>query len=258
MRYRYHSMIGPVLGRDLRLHPLYDPNNPPAPPPPASPAPSAGQNTSGQNTSGQNTALPDVRGLLDRHNGDAMAVIATLLSENHSLRAERRELRARLPGEGAVVLSGEQAQAWQAYTALGAPDALQQQLQQATTAAQRLAALERERAIGEAAAVAGFKPSVLAQLPGAADLTFEVSEVEQNGTKIKVASVKDKDGKMTPLIEYAKEHWPDFLPALTATQSATGARLIPQNVGTTPGNLLDSYIAAAQKRRDSAPNPFKR
>src|SRR5689334_22896879 len=86
----------------------------------------------------------NLQGLLARHNNDAMAVVATLLSENHSLRDERRQLRGQLPAQGAVVLSTEQASAWQSYVQLGAVDALTQQLQGAQAAQTELASLRRE------------------------------------------------------------------------------------------------------------------
>jgi hypothetical protein len=203
----------------------------------------------------------NLQGLLQRHNNDAMAVVATLLSENHSLRDERRTLRGQLPAQGAVVLSPEQAQQWTAYQGLGALDALQQQLQQAQTAQSELSGLRRESLLGRVQEASGYKASVLGKLPGADKLDFEVRETTVDGKAVKSVVVKD-GGKETALADYVKANWADFEPALVAgqqqQQQPSGTAFVRQSgSGTaTGGDVASEFLKQAQAARDAAPNPL--
>lgn len=218
----------------------------------------------GTNPAGGNNPPADDRqnlqGLLARHNNDAMAVVATLLSENHSLRDERRGLRGQLPAQGAVVLTAEQATQWSAYQQLGAVDALQTALTERTTLQTQLSGLQRQQLIGEVAGVANYKANVLGQLPGADKLTFDVRESVVDGKPIKAVIVKDGTTE-TPLAQYAAQHWADFLPALQAAPAPaapTGTAFVAQNPGgTAPAPTpLDAYAKRLQEQRDSVPNPL--
>ncbi|HEU5099212.1 MAG TPA: hypothetical protein VFU22_09340, partial [Roseiflexaceae bacterium] len=198
------------------------------------------------------TDRQNLQGLLARHNNDAMAVVATLLSENHSLRDERRQLRGQLPGQGAVVLTPEQATQWQAYVQLGAPDALTSQLKERETFQGQLQGFQREKLLGEVASVAGYKASVLGKLPGADKLGFEIRESTVDGKPVKSVVVKDGD-KETPLADYAKSTWADFLPALQAgqAQQPAGTTFVHQSPGgAPPASSLDTYAKRFQEQRD--------
>jgi hypothetical protein len=153
----------------------------------------------------------DLQGLLARHQGDAMAVIATLLSENHSLRDERRTLRGQLPAEGATVLTSEQAAAYQAYQQLGALADVQTALKERDTTAGDLKTLKRDLELRDVAAVSGYNLDVLRTLAG--DAAFLIKDETKDGKSAKVVTVKDGD-KETPLDDYAKTKWAAFLPAL--------------------------------------------
>jgi hypothetical protein len=190
-----------------------------------------------------------LQGLLQRHNNDAMAVIATLLSENHGLRDERRTLRGQLPAQGAVVLSGEDVTRWQAYQQLGAVDALAQQLQAAQTTQTELAGLKRGAQLRQIAEVAGYKESVLGKLPGVDKLAFEVREAQKDGKSEQTVVVKDGAAE-TPIAQYAETHWSDFLPALQAQTQASGTTFVRQSgSGTTPTtNPVKAYSQKAYRR----------
>lgn len=205
----------------------------------------------------------NLQSLLDRHKGDALAVVSTLLAENHSLRDERRQLRGRVAPEGATVLTAEQAQQWAAYQQLGAPAELQTQLTAAQGATSELATLRREALLGQVEQASGYKGAVLSKLPGADKLTFDVRDVTVDGKAAKAVFVKDAEGKEHPIDAYAQATWADFLPALKAAPApapAPGAPFVPQNPG---GGAppTDPVAAAAQRfqaQRDSAPNPLKK
>ena len=236
-----------TLGRPIRL---YEPDRgsaPPAPAPAPAPTPVGAPADDRQN----------LQGLLQRHQGDAMAVIATLLSENHQLRDERRTLRGQVPAQGAVVLSGEAATQWQAYQQLGAPDALTQQLQAAETARQQLAGLQRSQLIRDVADAAGYKPAVLARLAGDT-LAFAVRETTVDGKVAKTVVVTDGDTEQ-PLADYAKTQWADFLPSLTAAAPPpAGTGFVPQAPAGAQGapDAVAAAIGRYQQQRDQVANPL--
>lgn len=162
-----------------------------------------------------------VQRLLDKKGADQAT--ADLLKDNFKQREEIRERDARIkdlegkvPGEGAVVLTAEQAKDWEAYQALGKPDAVKATVDKVATLETDIAKRDREKTQKEAADAAGFKPSVLAKLPGADELTYETREEEVDGEKRPVAYVTPKgDGaKPQKLTEYADENWKELLPAL--------------------------------------------
>lgn len=203
-----------------------------------------------------------LRNALQRANNDAMALAAQLYSENYQLRDRNRQLTATAPAEGSVVLTREQAAQWTAYQQLGAPDALGTQLQQAQAAQQQLTALQRQQLLGQVAEVAGYKASVLGQLPGAQDLAFEVRDVTVDGKTVKQAFVKPKDGAEVPLAGYAQQHWADFLPALARgqqQQQQTQGTPFPgqqPSGGQPPVDAVAAFAAKAQQARDAAVNPL--
>jgi hypothetical protein len=241
--------LRPFLGRDPLLFLTPDGGaNPqtgtsPAPAPAPAPDPAEG-----------------LRNALQRANNDAMALAAQLYSENYQHRERIRQLAAAAPAEGSVVLSREQAAQWTAYQQLGAPDALQSTVQQAQQSQQELAGLKRQGAVQAAAAAAGFKPGVLAQLPGADALEFIVKEVEANGTKAPAAFVKGQDGAEVALASYAQQHWADFLPALAAAAPVPAGTAFPGQQpagGQPPADPVAAAAARFQQQRDAAPSPLK-
>jgi hypothetical protein len=156
---------------------------------------------------------------LIRREGGADATAQLLFQENREHRQRIRELEQQLPGEGAVVLTGDQAAAWQTYQGLGAPTDVQQRLTAAEQAQNELAGLRRAEQIRGVAEVAGYRPTVLERL--AEGLEFEVREEQRDGQTARVPYVVSGEGQQqqaTPLADYAQTHWADFLPALSAQQ----------------------------------------
>jgi hypothetical protein len=198
----------------------------------------------------------DFANLLNR-SADATALARQLYEDNATARSRIRELEGRVPGEGALVLSAEQAQQWSAYQQLGTdPAALGQQLQQAQQAAADLSRLQRESLVRDVAAVAGFKPAVLADRAG--DLEIAVRETTVNGQAVKQA-VAVVNGADVPLADYARQHWADYLPALQVTPAApTGTLLPPQAPAGSPpaGGVLERFLQTMQQQAAAAPNPL--
>jgi len=159
----------------------------------------------------------------------ALQVLAMKLDQvegdNASYRQQLKDVKSKLPAEGSVVLTGEQAATWQAYQELGKPDELKQ-LQGSYTK------LQRDAIFQEAAAAHGYKAAVLGQLPGIGDYTIEVREQDKDGKKVKVAIAKNGEGQERPLPDLLQEKWADFAPALVDKPAAPPTTPWPkQSVG---------------------------
>lgn len=226
---------------------------------------------------GGGTPKPTPSGLLSQYNGDAVRMaekLAEVLIDNAAIREQRRTLReevttlkAKQVPEGAVILQGEDAAAYEAYKPLGKPADLTKRLADADAATQRLTTLERDAVIRDAATAAGYKFSVLRDR--AADLPIEVREVDQDGKKVSRAFVKPQGGGEHELTAYAQQHWGDYLPALTAAQAdgngngqgqqqGQGLAFPRQQGGGGTGarSLTDDFIAQRNEAASKAPNPL--
>jgi len=233
--------------------------------PPIFHAPDDGDDPQG----GESPKRPRPSDLAAQYHNDAMRVserLAEVLDDNFKLREKNRTLAADLatakantPADGARVLSKDEAALWEAYTALGAPDALTQQLATAEGAQSELSTLKRERTMAAAAEAAGYtgKAGTLAKLPSLAGKDLVVKDVEIDGTKTKQAFVV-ADGKEHALAAYITEHDPEFLPALTAEAAAkpSGTPFVRQSAGNDTASPLDTYGKQFQAARDAAPNPL--
>jgi hypothetical protein len=186
------------------------------------------ENEGGQ---GQRRSSADV---LQQYGNDAIRMadrVAELERDNYRYREQKRDLTDRVKAlegkqvpEGAVVLTGDDAQSWQAFSALGKPDEVKAKLAERDTLATEVATTRRDGLLRDAAQAAGFKFSVLKdRVALAGDLPIEVREVDENGTKVNRAFVKPQGGGEKSLTDYAAEHWADYLPALTATGGGDGA-----------------------------------
>ena len=215
---------------------------------------------------GESSKRPRPSDLAAQYHNDAMRVserLAEVLDDNYKLREKNRTLTADLatakantPADGARVLSKDEAALWEAYTALGAPDALKQQLATAEGAQAELTTLKRGELLRTAGEAAGYKPAVLAKLPSLAGKDLVVKDVEIDGKKAKQAFVV-ADDKERELTAYITEHDPEFLPALT-TEAAkpAGTQFVRQSAGSDAASPLDTYGKTFQEARDAAPNPL--
>ena len=121
----------------------------------------------------------------------------------------------RVAPEGAVILTADEAKAWDAYKALGKPEEVTTKLGERDTLATKVAEAERDGLLRDAAQAAGYKFPVLKDRAGT--LAIEIRDVTEGDKTTKRAFVKTEQGER-PLTEYAEQHWGDYLPALKATQ----------------------------------------
>lgn len=192
--------------------------------------------------------------LLERKGGDASAVAMMLFDENKHYRDQISELRGKVPAEGALVLTGDDVTAYQAYKALGTHEEVKQAIEQRGQLQGQLDNLARESAIRDAAAAAGYKFSVLqdrdkvARIDGKL-LSYAVREVEKDGAKAKIAYVKDGDLEK-PLAEYAQEQWAEFMPSLVqGAQQVNGTPYPAQHAGTGGNQKPVDFVAAYQQEQ---------
>lgn len=183
--------------------------------------------------------------LIARH-GTSEAALRTLAQQVYGYQdkteadaREIRDLRSRMPEQGAVVLTGPQAQAWQTAVELklDTPDALRSTV----TDRDRLRGETREHIRAsharEAAQAAGLDADALADLARRSDLHLELADqtVTEHGRQVakKVARVrpaKDEKAQLQPLSEYVRA-----LPAFE--QRAL------QAVATAPASQGTPYVA---------------
>lgn len=183
---------------------------------------------------------------------DSVFKMAELLADAENklyrLRETNRELRAKVPADGAVLMTPEDAAALESYRALGTPDALKGAQDAAQQASTKLATYERERTAHAAASAHEWKPSVLAKLP-----SLQGKDIE----------ARDADGapayfvEGTPLLDYVTAHDAEFLPALQAAPAAPTAQPYPrQSAGGRAPDMAQQFLDQKQARNAALPNPL--
>lgn len=197
------------------LRPLYEPDDPP------------------HGGGDEPPDKPRTTDVLDRYGRDALKLAEKLseaLSDNYTLREQRRELKRKLADvegktmpEGATVLTSDDAAAWAAYKALGQVADLQTALTERETLKTEATALRTAETIRTAAEAHGYKAAVLTRLADGLELT-----IKADGKGEKHAYVV-ADGKETALDAYAEAEWADFLPSLKQTDKQAD-RPAPPNI----------------------------
>lgn len=186
--------------------------------------------------------------MIERY-GSLERALDAILDDNVRYRRERNEARARVPGEGTVVLTAEQAAAWRVYQELDAdPANLRTRLTHGT------AALEREQA-RQLAEVSGANADVLSDRLRASGLRAEVRETPgQNGAApsraVHLVNAEGQD--QGELRAYAAQHWAPFMPSLYPQQGGqSGGTVItpqpgPSGQAQSGASLIQQRIAARQ------------
>lgn len=197
--------------------------------------------------------------VLEQYGGDAIRMsekLADVLNDNHKLRETKRDLTAQLetlkaqtPTEGALVLSKDDAARWQAYQALGTPDDLGKVKTEAQTATERLAALEREATLRQAAEAHGYKAGALAKLPSLAGQAITIKDVPgDDGTAAPRAFVGE-----TPLPDYITQHDADLLPALMVSAPQPGGTHYPRQATGDAPKPVNAAQAHIQRTKYAVP-----
>lgn len=220
-----------------------------------------------------------VKRLQDRNNTDPSGVATLLFRENHDLREERRllrdevqDLKKNAPKDGGLVLSKEEAEAWEAYRELGKPEEVKTGLEERDTLKSDLAKRDRQDGIRAAASHVNYKPNVLVDLVEAKGLAVETKdvEVEKDGKteQAKVPFVRKigDDGKPSgdavKLTDYITNELPDYLPALqqSGQPQGGGGTVLPKQSGggqgTDAGDKVGDFVKTQRERAKKVPDPL--
>lgn len=187
-----------------------------------------------------------------------------LRESRRTLTQELVDLRGKQPGEGATVLTSDQAKVWEAYQGLGKVEDLTKAVKERDDLAGELGTFRRNAALQAAAEAHDYRPTALAKLPSLAGKGIETREIEVDGQKVKRAFVKDGD-KEFGLAEYIQQHDAEFLPALTAESGGAGGtqqrngKPYPAQQSNTTGQRRPETAGAAhvQKTRYALPGKEK-
>jgi hypothetical protein len=202
------------------------------------------------------------REALRKHRNDAAVMARAVYADNEALRGQLAALRGQVPASGSRVLSAEDAALVDEVLALGGTEgdakaraaALRKAIEERGTFAAEIAQAKRDRLTADAAALLGFDPDVLRDLPGFAGLELEIRE-EGTGAKTKKVPHVKLDGKDVPLVDHAAKVWPKFLPALKATAKPDAAAHRPTPVDRRAAAATGTNGAsAAAADRPAAPN----
>ena len=204
--------------------------------------------------------LQQIERLIERlGKGDERSTIDKLLDEAAEARKRIRDLETAQPPNGAVILTGDDAQRWQQYTDLGTPDELTTIKQERDTFATDLRQSRRAAAIREAASAEGLNADKLDKLLPrllAEDASIEVREVKDGDKMTKQAFVSHGD-TTTRLIEL--DGVADVLDALKIEPQGTAfpVRQASSGQGGTP-DPVQQFIEQRDQQQQQRPNPLIR
>lgn len=189
--------------------------------------------------------------------GDILKILG-ILQERQRLQGQLSEsqaqvesLRSQLPNESVLILSAEEAeqarqrdQLLNQFSEIGTLEEVQARLAEVELLRDKLNLEQRQGRIRQAANAVSYNPTVLGRL-----LTDEL-DVQMNGDTASVIFGEQS----TPLLDYAAEHWIDFLPALQLQQSGTTGsttQWIPQppaNITAGSTSLITQLLESNQQQ----------
>lgn len=180
---------------------------------------------------------------------DSLFKMAELLADAENklyrLRETNRELRAKVPADGAVLMTPEDAAALEAYRTLGKPEDVQSKLSAAEGTSAKLAGLERTERFRAAAEAHEYRPGALVKLPSLIGKEIEAREVDGKPAYF-------VEGVALP--EFIAAHDPEFLTALQSQPAAAAAPMQPfprQAAGGKPApvNVAQQHIERTYKQQ---------
>lgn len=182
-----------------------------------------------------------------------------LRRKNERYKQELDALRGKAAPEGGKVLTKDEAALYDAYTALGKPDAVKTALEAGKTGQERLATLERDALIRKAADAHKYNAAALAKLPSLKDKALLIEDIQgEDGKSAHRAYVQHEGGKLA-LPDYIAQHDPEFAPALAMEPAqAAGTPFIPQGGGSgkPAGDYATRFIERQEAQRKAQPNPL--
>ena len=201
------------------------------------------------------------------------ARVMELENENQSLEQEITRLSGLIPVAGSVVLSAEDAKAWDIFKALGKADDVKKLVTEEVPALRtKVSDAERKTAATDAASALGWNPDATTALIADKQLVVTlVDGKDKDGKAIKVPHVRpaaDEKAQATPLTEWVEKNAAYLTPALTA-KSAGGTGGASQGTQGTPfpvqrgggssptaGDPVADFLKQSNDARAARPNPL--
>lgn len=185
---------------------------------------------------------------------DAQNTLYRQRVKNRTLTDERDALRAKLPADGAVLMIAEDADALEAYRALGTPDALKGAQAAATEAQDKLAGLQRDATLRDVRDVTGYDLDILRDI-GGAEWQYSIKDEGTEAEPRRVVYVKDGDTEQR-IDQHPKVR--RVLPALKpAAASQPAAQPYPrQSAGGRAPDMAQQFLDQKQARNAALPNPL--
>lgn len=176
----------------------------------------ANGNPSGSNAPSKADLSAQAQVMVQKNGGDPIKVISRLLKENHGNREEIRGLRGKLPADGSIVLSGDDAKRYKSYLELGEdPKVIRQRLESGDAAIVERDSLAAEKTYARAAPLGGYKEGPFKALAIRDKLKIAIETAKgKDGKDAEVAFVLGEGNKKTPLAEYVNANWADFKDSL--------------------------------------------
>lgn len=195
---------------------------------------------------------------LFRENYSQREQLRTANVARQAAEAQVAELSKKLPTEGSVALTAEQAAIWQkAISEAGGPEKLPTILEEHKALQVRVAEQERDNVLQSVAAAANVKFEVLKDLDRSqGGLVYAVTPA--NGTVSAVVAVKTPTGDVD-FATFAADKWQHYLPALQAPVGSN-FHFPRQSAGSSnPGSsVLETFIKQQQESAAAKPNPLRR
>lgn len=166
---------------------------------------------------------------LEREKDEREAENAKHRERIRTLEAEKATIEALLPGDDSIILTGDDAKAWEAYKELGQPELVKVKLDDYDRATSEASSLKRRELVDKAARDPQdetryrYKPSVLERLLTDAQIT-----AGKDGYTVKAGETEK------PLEKWLEEDQADFLPALQSAPAGTPAVRQPGDRRTVP------------------------
>lgn len=213
--------------------------------------------------------------------GDAQKALGVLAAENAKYRRKLRTLKSQnetlstnAPAEGAVVLSAEEANQWNAIKPLleeneGKVETIRTKLQEGEEAKGQIAKQNRQTEIASYATLAGFgAPTVLSDLVDNKGIHVEKRVVTVDGNQVEqvvARKASDPNGQLVPLTDYIQTNHSEYLPALQAksgggTPTGGAPILIPPmgaNGGSGASNPAAEFIKKQNEAAAARTNPLR-
>lgn len=156
------------------------------------------------------------------------AKVAALEEDNKKQRDEIRDWKAKVPGEGSIVLTGDEAKQYPALKEFGDPAEIAAKLAAADEASAKLADVTWRENARAAAKANGWNEDAFLALPGIRGFDFEIRTEREGEAEVQRAFAVPKEGddkgpkRLDADLLAARDDWKALRPALEVKPNGDG------------------------------------